>query len=118
MGISPQHNYALNLAFTVDTKGGDVLVHFHGSLSAGNHIVYMDVEVDGARIAGDDGIAREFLATSGKMISFSRLITNLSAGSHTFKLQWKAGSGTIKLYAGAGTSTFDVHPQFWVREVS
>ena len=92
-----------NLNLTLNTAGGDVLIHFHGRFNLGT--ITIDVEVDGTR-QGDatNGIIKTFSHTL-QHVSFTRLIQNLSAGSHTFKLQTKNGA---KLYAGA---------QFWVREV-
>ncbi len=104
---------ATNLALTILTTGGDVLVHFHGVGT--DAVILFDVDVDGVRDGGDDGFTR--LTTVGPM-SFTRLIAGLSAASHTFKLQWRVVAGTGTLYAGAGTSNADVHPQFWAREVS
>jgi hypothetical protein len=113
------------LSLTITTSGGDVMVAFHGYVRPGNNgdQLYLDVEMDGARIGGDDGIIAAMRAASGSTptripMSFVRLITGLAAGSHTFKLQWKVSAGTGELYAGAGTSGADLHPQFWVREVS
>lgn len=102
---------------TLTTLGGDVMVHFSGTVLPGSGRVFFDVWVDGSPSAGDDGIA----VTSNNTVtpvSFTRLITGLSANSHTFALRWKVSAGTGTLYAGAGTATSDVHPQFWVREVS
>lgn len=107
------------LTLTITTTGGDVLVHFHGGVSSSTaQSVYMDVAVDGARAGGDDGIVVETVASANYKVAFSftRLITGLSAGSHTFTLMWYVSGGTLTLYAGAGAS-FDMHPQFWVREV-
>ncbi len=106
---------ATNLALTITTNGGDVLVHFHGNVYGSSAHVWLDVAVDGTREGGDDGIVRA-RQSDYDTVSFTRLITGLSAGEHTFKLQWKSSNGT--LYAGAGTTNLDVHPQFWVREVS
>jgi len=102
-----------NLNLTVTTAGGDVLVHFHGSVHLNRaEGVYFDVDVDGSRQGGSDGILRSYFNAyqSGdtyEALSFTRLIQNLSAGSHTFKLQWKT-RGTVPLRPGA---------QFWVREI-
>jgi hypothetical protein len=110
---------ATNLVMTLATGGGNVMVHFHGNLqhSGSSGRIYLDVEVDGTRVAGDDGI----VWGAGDAIfdlTFTRLITGLSAGDHIFKLQWKTSAATATLYAGAGTSNKDTHPQFWAREVS
>lgn len=109
-----------DLALTITTGGGDVMVHFHGTISKNDTGgVFLDVDVDGARTAGDDGIITNIHAANYRTpMTFTRLIQGLSAGSHTFKLQWRVGSGTVTLYAGAGTSNADLHPQFWVREIS
>lgn len=110
-----------NLSLTIETAGGDVLIAFHGTVtrSASGGIVRFDVDVDGTRVASDDGIiAAEPVTGAGMPVSFVRYVTGLSPGSHTFKLQWKINTGTATLYAGAGTSQYDIHPQMWVREVS
>lgn len=113
---------ATNLNLTITTTGGDVMVGFYGTVkhsAASNNAIKFDVDLDGSLIAGDDGlIGTNFPAASqSRAVSFVVLVTGLSAGSHTFKLQWHTASATATLYAGAGTSIFDVHPQFWVREV-
>jgi hypothetical protein len=113
---------ATNFALTITTAGGDVLVGFSGGVkhSTAAQNIYFDVEVDGVRSAGDDGIV--FIAAPGASYnvnaSFVRLIRGLSAGSHTFKLQWKTSAATATMPAGAGTVNQDTHPEFWVREVS
>lgn len=110
---------ATNLALTITTNGGDVLVGFHGSFNNGSGDVFLDVAVDGTRDGGDDGYIRVRTASgvTQNAASFTRTITGLSAASHTFKLQWKVTGGTETLYAGAGTTNVDLHPQFWVREL-
>jgi len=102
-----------NLSLTITTTGGDVLVHFHGSMERINYdnsMVYCDVAVDGARQGEDLGIVRAYVNSDDRAVSFTHLIQNLAAGSHTFKLQWKIQYRTvgIKLFAGA---------QFWAREI-
>jgi hypothetical protein len=104
-----------------DPMGEDIFVSFHGCVanSGTNQEAYFDVDVNGSRISDGDGIAATTIP-SGQvaMVSFHRIITTLAAGTHTFKLQWKVSSNTGTLYAGAGTSSFDLHPQFYVREMS
>lgn len=111
-----------NLKKTITTHGGDVMVHFHGA--AGNDSdgrLYFDIGIDlaggGSRHAGNDGA---LVVYGGHLapVSFVRLISSLSAGAHTFELMWRVEQGSGYLYAGAGTTAKDVHPQFWVREVS
>lgn len=110
---------ATNFAFTLNTNGGDVIVTFVGNIRTASGRVYLTVDVDGSPVAGDDGICRMGGTGNEEPFAFSYLVTGLSAGAHTFKLQWKMGiNATATLYAGAGTSGADVHPQFWAREVS
>ena len=99
-----------NLNLTITTAGGDVLVHFDASIRPSSHsAILFDIEVDGARLGNDDGILTSQNHYSGaetSVMSFTRMIQNLSAGSHSFKLQWKGGRSALN--AGA---------QFWVREI-
>ncbi len=109
------------LKLTITTAGGDVFVGFHGSVEhSGGSAIYFDVDVDGAAVGGNDGLMRvrgtDLSDTIG--VNFIRLVSGLAAGEHIFKLQWKTGAATATLLAGAGTSGKDVHPQFWVREIS
>jgi hypothetical protein len=108
------------LALTITTAGGDVLVGFCGSCLAASGTVFWDVEVDGSRTGGDDGLfaTTPFSSSARAPATFFKLIQGLSPGLHTFKLQWKANAGSMTLLAGAGTSNGDIHPQFFVREVS
>lgn len=105
------------LSLTISTHGGDVMVAFHGNVGATSR-VYLNITADGVPIAGDDGIASNTGTGDNTLFSFVRLVTGLAPGPHTFRLQWKVNSGTATLYAGAGTANWDVHPQFWAREVS
>ena len=117
-----------DFTLSITTTGGDVVVGFHGLVNLGSaaaNSVHFDVTMDGTQIGGDDGITADvFINTSGatdtKSMSFTRLVTGVSAGAHTFVLRWKSSTGGSgrTLYAGAGTSNRDVHPQFWCREVS
>jgi len=110
---------------TLNTSGGDVMVGFYGSVagSASQQWIYFDVEVDGQRQGGTDGLMMVERAQGTDKpnllgISFVRLIEGLAAGSHTFYLQWKSNSGVATLYSSNGLSGRDLHTQFWVREVS
>lgn len=99
-----------NLNLTITTQGGDVLVHFDGVLRRGSGDGTdncFDVEVDGNRQGGVDGFMRTTVLSYRVAESFTRLIQNLSAGTHTFKLQWRNWKH-VRLSAGA---------QFWVREI-
>jgi hypothetical protein len=118
---------ATDLALSITTTGGDVLFSFTGNLTfaAAGNLVYFDIYDDGAaaRLGGDDGIAGLYLTLTtaankpGFPFSFTHIERNVSAGSKTYKLQWKVGASTITMYAGAGTATADVHGEFFAREV-
>ncbi|MCY4073052.1 MAG: hypothetical protein OXG60_17295 [Chloroflexi bacterium] len=104
-----------NLNLTITTTGGDVLAHFHGAVrnhfSDGAYHCYFDVEVDGSRQGDSNGIMISTIDESHRSVSFTHLIQNLGAGSHTFKLQWRedgASRQSVWLYIGA---------QFWAREI-
>lgn len=115
----------LNLSLT--TTGGDVLLGFYGNIrvsGSGSPTVYFDVLQDATRIGGDDGLCLAFVTSIDSAVdqyqpvSFTYLITGLSAGTYAFKLQWKVSAAAAILYAGAGTSALDIHPQFWAKEIA
>lgn len=106
------------LALTITTAGGDVFIGFSGSITASGSLnAFFDIEIDGVRNGGDDGLIAQGAAASARQnVTFFKLVQGLSAGSHTFKLQWKTSANTLTLYSGAGTASGDIHPQFFVRE--
>ena len=109
---------ATNFSFTVSTTSADqkVLVGFVGSVT-NNGNLYFDIDLDGTRVGGDDGVMVlvPALYNYGKNASFTRMVNVSTSGSHTFKLQWKVEANTGTMYAGAGTSGYDIHPEFWVQ---
>ena len=115
-----------NLKVEITTTGGDVLIVFFGTLK--NATVgarcYLELERDGSTYLGtNDGlmvIVPKVITSADDTQSFclAFLCTGLSAGTHQFRPKWRTSAGTVYLYAGAGTSGYDLHPQFWAREVS
>jgi hypothetical protein len=111
-------------SLAITTAGGAVLVGFHGNFrhSAANGRVYLDIYVDGVAHGGDDGIVGENCNTTnvpGVSVAFTRRITGLTAGAHTFILYWKiVTAGTVTHFCGAGTGDADLHPEFWVAEMT
>jgi len=86
--------------------------------ATGDAIVYFDVDVDGTRISGGSvGLTSHQQVTGGAYrvnVSFTAMTTaQLSAGSHTFKIQWRVSGGTATLRAG---STGETKAQMWVTE--
>ena len=111
---------ATNFALTIVTAGGDVFVWWQltAIAAAGTLAIFWDIDVDGTRDGGDDGYSKQSIATVPFTHSGFRIITGLSAGAHTFKLQYKLSGGSLTIYRGAGTANADVHGQFGVREMS
>lgn len=107
-----------DFTLSITTTGGDVMIA--AILPTNGNSGLFDVSVDGTRIANNTlgGLCRVG-PNQLSLGSFTRIITGLSAGSHTFILQWKSLAGaSVVLYAGAATANRDLHPQFWVRELS
>ena len=98
-----------NLNLTITTTGGDVLVHFHGHLHAsGGHTLttWFAFDVDGSR---HTGMAAALVDWYTVPICFTHLIEGLSAGPHTFKMQWRGQNNRgMRMQGGA---------HFWVREI-
>lgn len=116
---------ATDLSKTITTNGGDVLVAFLCSvINSSQRATYLDLDVDGARQGGNDGLACTVAAADlPSALPLFCLVTGLAAGSHTFKIQWKRSAGTSTMYAGAGTTIgtssipADLHPFLFVKEV-
>lgn len=109
-----------DLTLSITTTGGAVMIGFVGSFIGGGNTGVVDVAVDSTRIVNQATGGMLFIVTDAgaKVYSFVHIIEGLSAGVHTFALQWRRLSGTITLYAGAATANYDVHPQFWARELT
>ncbi len=103
-----------NLNFTLNITGGDVLAHFQGTIhddTTRGHTVGFNLEVDGVGQRGDAGIVAAGLDNDRQYvpIGFTKLIRDLSAGTHTFKFRWKSyQSRAVRLKGSA---------QFWLREI-
>lgn len=111
------------LQHTITTNGGDVMVGFRSTINVStNTIVYLDVSVDGADVAGGDGLIGELINTGSNAvdgtIQFFHIIQGLAAGTYIFKMRYKVGGGTVTFHRSAGTSTGNTMGQFWVREIS
>lgn len=108
---------ATNLALAITTTGGDVLCVFQGSLahSTSTDSVRFDIAVDGTRKGSTNGLITLRPANAGTTFAVQfivvYLVEGLSAGSHTFKLQWQTTGGT------ATYLTNTMYPQAFVREV-
>lgn len=101
-----------NLNLTITTYGGPVLILVMGALRgpAASEYVYLDVSIDGSR-EGDT--TRGLVAATSTSLQRGSLInmikTGLSAGSHTFKLQYASESGSAAYFkADYGSVIFQV----------
>ena len=103
---------------TLTTRTGSVLIIgalLHCSNSANAVAVRFDVDLDGSREGGTlYGLSSLWLPALGTIQHghFVYVKTGLSAGSHTFKLQWLTTGGTATLAANANMPT-----KFFVVEV-
>ncbi len=96
---------AANLAVTLTTNGGPVLVSASGVArnTSSSDATCFDVAVDGTRVG--DGFGQGLVRVTGTTyanMSFAVLVTGLAAGSHTFKLQWSVTAGTGDLISQSG----------------
>lgn len=111
---------ATGLSVTMTTNGGNVLVLFtamatHSGGTANNP--YFNLEVDGAGIGGTDGVvAKSNTGTVPDNVSFTWVVTGLSAASHTFKIRWKVGTGTGTLLAENSAAGAKFKPMLYVVE--
>jgi hypothetical protein len=101
-----------------------VLIGFQGTFvrtAAATTTLYLTAAIDGTVVQGNDGLVGQIISSQTDLASlgFVYLATDVPAGSHTFRVQWKVvGSSTgIKLYAGAGTSNADLHPHFFAKVI-
>ncbi len=110
---------ATEFSVTITTTGGRVMIIACFSIAKSSSNVYFRTVTDGSADQADDGIYAVKLNGSSDIVPVALVFwkEGLSAGSHTFKLQWKVASTTATLYAGAGSSP-DLHPQFSAVEVS
>lgn len=100
---------ATGLTLTATTGADRVMVAFSatGAIGASAQAVVTTLLVDGTNVGGAGGLTLLQSATGGQQIGFvgfTYVSDVLSAGSHTFKVQWRStNSGTTAtLYAGSG----------------
>jgi hypothetical protein len=109
---------------TVATNGGRVLIVFNGTVYTNAFDeLYFDITVDGVSVTGAAGgmfLVSGAEGTDRMCASFAYWEPTVRvAGTYVYRLQWRvAPAGTIDMPAGSGAASMDIHPQFWVREVS
>ncbi|HML24915.1 MAG TPA: hypothetical protein PKD09_24890 [Aggregatilinea sp.] len=101
---------AANLAATLTTSGGNVLIGFTGAWAIGavGYLAYLTITMDNVNVAGVNGVA--LTSVGGAVpLALNYLLTGVAAGAHTFRLQWRVTGNTATLYSLG---------QLWAREVS
>jgi hypothetical protein len=84
---------ATGMSITKTTGARRVLLSVSGTWNAaGSDGVSIDFTVDGTRVGQDNGLM-QYNSTTPANVAMSYLTDVLSAGSHTFKVQWKSVSG-------------------------
>ncbi len=111
------------LTLHMETTGGDLMVHFHGTLTLTgmDSVVYFDLLLDGVPVGGGNGIIalqNPDAATAQRItpVSFTRRIKNVSPMPHLLSLQWRVNTGVARMLAGT-TSGRQLRPQLWMMEV-
>lgn len=102
-----------------NVQSGTVMAYFHGTFTSESGAlsnVSLNVSVDGVDVATENGILGAFANAAGTStgptaMTFTHVITGLSAGSHTFRLRWRTNNGRINLLS------HNYRNQFWVREL-
>jgi hypothetical protein len=100
--VHVQTDFTINLSTTT----GRVLIAFAGSMyaSAAPSLLGLDVELDGSRLGGSDGLIKEALNGETRNVAFTIFRTGLSNGAHTFKLMWKVSTNTAFLFADSAVA--------------
>lgn len=104
-----------SLSITLRTTGA-VLVGFLGTFQADQSThIHLDLLVDGVRLGQNNGIASLHFPAAHKpqSLAFTLLRDQLTAGEHTFHLQWRIVAGFGIFYAAAGNR--DAPAFFWAR---
>ena len=85
------------MSVTITTGANPVLVIFSGVFTnngAGNNVLII-IDIDGTDKTESERVANTETANETYVLSTSWLET-LTAGSHTFKIQWRTTGGTAK----------------------
>lgn len=104
-----------NMNLTITTAARRVLLLFSGAATVNNTAgtLGLDFTVDGARVGGDFGLqVFNQHSTASELIPVSiHYLTNvLTAGSHTFKVQWRVANGahTGSILGSTSSASFAV----------
>jgi hypothetical protein len=83
------------MSVTLNTGGGDVLVHFTTTIQTSANGADADIGlfVDGTHYFAVRNHTKDSNDTDAMNLSY--LVTGLSAGSHTFQIRWRVNTGTV-----------------------
>lgn len=83
-----------DMSITITTTGGNVLLMFSCAITAAasGDDAQLRFDIDGSPAGGS---AKYNIGTIPSSMAFQWLATSLSAGSHTFKVQWIDIAGTV-----------------------
>lgn len=98
-----------NLSITLNTgaRRCRVEVVANGIITSGSgNNLQLDIDIDGVRQGEDYGLVIGAQQAGNLGMSFNFTTDVLSAGSHTFKVQYRVDSGTGKFYASTSVTPF------------
>ena len=103
---------ATGLSVTLTTAGDTVLAIFTGTIGGdvSTTQVFLDFHDGSVRLGGTEGLIQWNRGTNANEVngSFSYVITGLTPGSNTIKVQWRINSGTGTIHATNQVSTLRI----------
>ncbi len=109
---STSFEYATGLSVTLTTAGDTVLAILTGTFggSASSVSVFLDIHDGSTLLGGTDGLVQWKRGTNAieNNASFSHIVTGLTPGSNTIKIQWKVSSGTGTFHATNQVTTLRI----------
>jgi hypothetical protein len=97
------------LSITITTAAVRCFVIFSATMnnSGSNTVAAVDLDIDGTRVGGDNGIFWQQMQSANDRVpvSFFYMTDVLSAASHTFKIQARASANTTAIQAATTTSS-------------
>lgn len=110
---------ATNLSLTLTTGAHRCLIGVvcTATIATAPQSICLDIDVDGSRLGQTFGLQAVDVNHNAKAVnmSFVHQMTNaLSAGSHTFKVQYRVTGNFVTFYASTGVTPFG----FWVAELA
>jgi hypothetical protein len=106
------------LSITLTFTGSKALISFAAVYNSSATAPGFDLLIDGVRVGAASTTGIGGGVQGAAFVSFTYLATGLSAGSHTFKIQYRTnGAVALTVYSGAGGALTDWLPTFSVTEI-